>query len=542
MRRFLILLSLLVLSSLPLSEADAAVYYVDSLNGNDSNDGRSPISALRTLHALGSKPLLSGDDALLRSGSVFENQSLYIGWGGTHANWAKLDCYRVNAGNVAADCVSTDPKPEINGTFQPSCASSGQCAYENTAAVPSSIWGSLIMVEADYVSVRNISVKDSAGYPVIFLSRATRPRHHFVLEDVSISHSFQGIVLIGGSYQHGVVRRVDASMFGLCELYRYSPCLGAGWPSGITVHDSPQAMVLIENNVVHDGYGEGFNCLRSSHVVFRGNRVGNVHSDGYYLDQCSNSVIENNIAWGDLDNRWGSGGAFAGVNVATEDYPGAGGYSAVDNVIRNNLITGYGACLSSSQWPEAIARGLKIGFNFYGNSCIGSRIRNVSLYNSTNPTTILVKNNIFYSPFATDGSCLAPGSASITFENNLWDSHSRSSRCYGANDLVDDPKLVTPMSEFGRFSWSNQPQPRHFGLQASSPALTRGSIFPSENKLNSADFASVIGLLSSDRCVISNSPLAHDFYCVERQAPPSLGAIDRSKYPPRPPLILSLER
>ena len=58
-------------------------YYVDSINGNDTNDGLSENSAFASLFAVNRLALKPGDHILLACGSVFEKQFLQIRDSGT---------------------------------------------------------------------------------------------------------------------------------------------------------------------------------------------------------------------------------------------------------------------------------------------------------------------------------------------------------------------------------------------------------------------------------------------------------------------------
>lgn len=80
-----LLLSLLVLlSSLPMMisvSADTEVgttYYVDSVDGNNDNDGLSESTAWKTLSKISAKTFSAGDKILLKKGSVFDGESLFI--------------------------------------------------------------------------------------------------------------------------------------------------------------------------------------------------------------------------------------------------------------------------------------------------------------------------------------------------------------------------------------------------------------------------------------------------------------------------------
>lgn len=56
----------------------STLYYVSSLNGNNSNDGLTPQSPFLTLDKINGLPIKAGDKILLEKGSVFDNQFLHL--------------------------------------------------------------------------------------------------------------------------------------------------------------------------------------------------------------------------------------------------------------------------------------------------------------------------------------------------------------------------------------------------------------------------------------------------------------------------------
>ena len=80
----------------------AATYHVDSVGGNDANDGRTPAAAWRSLAKANTTTFQPGDRLLLKSGSVWTGQ-LHPRGSGSATNWIVLDCY------------GEGPKPIIHG-------------------------------------------------------------------------------------------------------------------------------------------------------------------------------------------------------------------------------------------------------------------------------------------------------------------------------------------------------------------------------------------------------------------------------------------
>lgn len=523
---------------LPLC-AMSATFYIDSREGSDSNDGLSPTKAWRTLTAANGRVRGVGDDLLLREGSVFEDQQLVIDWDGSDSDWTTVDCYGKTSSGQARACVDSDARPEVNGTFEPACAAAGSCEVFTADAVPSKDYTGLVDVAASNVIVRNLVIRDSASIPLVLKSNAKNRRHDFVFEDLIIEHSAARLIYIGSHVQGGVIRRVKGSLYGLCYKYEYATCKAKAspWSGGIVVYGSENSYVLVEQNEVHQGYGEGMICLRSSHMVYRNNRVGNVHAIPYYLDHCSNTVVENNIAWGDAENDWNANRAFAAVTVMNESYKTPTNRDSVNNIIRNNLFTGLGACIYAGQEVASREAGYAIGFHAYGNTCIGFYRSNVTLNNNiSNVDRIVVQNNIFYSPDAQDYSCSSLSNPGISFSNNFWDGGKTRGPCRGEGDRVGNPMVRTSLQEFSAFNFRRQPEPSDFALQEGSPAGDGAKSLASGRLLNVADYGPIPSRLGNG-CALSPVPLDSDFYCTERRANPNFGAIDRFRYPPLPPVL-----
>ena len=535
--KFLTTFSTLILAVWTSSVA-ANPYYVSASNGSDSNNGLSPQSPWRTLSAVEQRVSQTGADVYLESGSVFDNQTVVVDWGGSPSDWAILGCYKVGVNGQAESCSATDPKPEINGTFELSCAQSRTCAMDNHNAVPSSRWAALVDVKSSYVTVQNLALKDSAGVP-IQIGEPNAQRSNFVFEDLEVVGSVNYIALVNHGASRGTIRRITAHSFNRCDEFKFDVCVAeAGWPAGIIVANTQDAYVIIEDNEVYQGFGEGINCFRSSHVVVRGNRVGNIHSNAIYLDNCSNSIVENNITWGDQNGKFNPHGAFAAVAIGQEDFthwPG-GGYDSINNVVRNNLLSGYGSCVWAFQYDRPRELGNRVGFYAYGNTCAAQSDRAVWLeqnIGAANITSIIVENNIFTGNYR-DQACSSLNSANIRFDRNLWSSVP-AGNCRSGSDIIGDPLMKASVNDLASRNHLNQPQPSDFALLDASPVLRAGKRLDNIELFNSASYVSHNN--DSSSCELTGTALSVDYHCVERQDPPSIGAIDRSNYPPKAPQL-----
>ncbi len=93
---FSLILALIMLFSIfpvnSFAEEAGTTYYVDSVNGNDANDGKSPDTAWRTLNHASNTTYSAGDEILLKRGSYFFGGFIPKG-SGTEENPITLSTY-----------------------------------------------------------------------------------------------------------------------------------------------------------------------------------------------------------------------------------------------------------------------------------------------------------------------------------------------------------------------------------------------------------------------------------------------------------------
>jgi hypothetical protein len=106
-------------------------YHVDSENGNDSNDGVSPVSAWQSLSKVEGTQLYPGDTVKFKRGSSF-NKPLYINGSGDSGNYIVLTDY--------GDRQTLQPPAFTNTVFNPD---------ENN-------YGNCIRLKGDYIIVENL--------------------------------------------------------------------------------------------------------------------------------------------------------------------------------------------------------------------------------------------------------------------------------------------------------------------------------------------------------------------------------------------------
>lgn len=518
----------------------ASVKYYVSETGNDSDDGLSHATAWRTLNQVNGADIEDGAKVYLNSGDTFSAQSISVHWGGSADEYAELGCYKYTASSGEQECSPDDPKPTIQGTFVESCRKSRTCLLDDSSAVPSQYWWGLVTIKRNYVKVSNLRLIDSAGKGV----NTSRNLRHLAIENLDIENTAHNPIQINRGSQYLVIRNNVARLYNLCEELNYERCQKSGWPGGIALSDSRPAHALIENNTITEGAGEGFNCLRASHVIYRGNKAGKLRSAAIYLDNCSDSVVENNLIWGDPNNEWGTRAISAFV-IALEDYGNWREDNQVGdssrNIIRNNIASGLERCFSAGMEPGSADAGRKLGFEAYGNTCVGSKRRSFNLASTSFPESgvdeVKVYNNIFFGPNASgdnkgDSRCVTHISPKISFDHNFWDTIPSLDHCVGSNDLVGNPKFVNSISSFEQAGAQSHPNPEDFSLQVSSPAKGMGMQLNSE-MIDTQKYEVVPA--GSESCgPLDQRALGKDHLCRERPTNPTMGALELGSAVKRP--------
>ncbi|MFU8814052.1 MAG: right-handed parallel beta-helix repeat-containing protein, partial [Pseudomonadales bacterium] len=395
------------------------------------------------------------------------------------------------------------------------------CAIDSSRAVPSSGWQGLVVINGNNVTVRNLRLRDSAGAAITF--PATSVQRNIVIENNDIADWAKAIIN-ANRVQHIVIRGNVARNGNWCDLHKYPGCTGEWWAAGIYINNSSPAHALLENNVVTGNYGEGLSCLRSSHVIIRGNRVGNLRSALYYLDNCSDSVVEKNIGWSDPTKKWHwRGTGMDGITIAVEDYNDSTARGSMNNIIRNNMIAAMGACIRVDMDSRAREQGRQVGAKIYGNTCMGIPGNGfLNFLSDRNVRMLEVRNNIFHSSPSSQDPCRNNAPNSVSMSANLWSKTPANGSCRGKGDVVGDPRVQG--SGWAAKSFDNPPKASDFQLRSDSPARSAGVALTS--KLGHADQLLASAFVRSPCAIFDTSDLSHDFNCTRRSAKPNLGALE----------------
>lgn len=497
-------------------------YVVDSVNGNDSNNGLTVATAWKTIAKVNSSVSSVGADICLMDDSEW-NEQLVIDWGGSSSDMANVRAVYVDTGDsnklVAYDTgtgTGRGARPKIGGDLTPACIAAANCKgsadYYFTGMTVSSGYVGQVEIASNYVRVAGLYIGYTAAIGIRAAGLGNGPsfsgtRHHFIIEDNVLEFNGKQQILAMNGAQNFVIRRNNLSNGGQCfvegaknglssQAARAPLCDGGAWGTSLAVIRSYDAQGLVENNDVHDTPQEGINMNQgTSHVIVRGNRIGNTHSTSGYCDMCTDVVWESNILWGVFGGvgDYTVGGSFGGgfgANVERNDYG-----SVVNNIIRNCITVDSGqAALVANTFTangNPYAAGKSTNWHQYGNTHVSADAYNVRLVRTQ------AANDIRSTLFITDdisasATCSFSSVESLTLgdDYNYWSPTPSNATCVGANDESGTVTLATTETDWDSADYAtNLPTIDDFRLQAGSAGIGAGDpALETEDLPNSLDY------------------------------------------------------
>ena len=187
-----------------LENRASAIFYVDSKNGSDKNDGMSPDTAFKSLAKVSTKYYQPGDQILFKAGCTFNGSMEINGYGLADA--------RVTIGSYG----------------------------EGAKPIISARGGTAVTVACDYVTVENLEITNPKGTKGILIATGGK------------TGALKGIV-VQNNYVHDV--NVDASKFS----YEDSGICAMGGGSAPTWYED----MVIQNNTVKNTARTGIYCTTS---------------------------------------------------------------------------------------------------------------------------------------------------------------------------------------------------------------------------------------------------------------------------------------
>lgn len=278
-------------------EGGGMAYYVDSRMGDDSSAGTSEDQAWRSLDRVSQTQFQPGDHILLKAGSIWNGQQLYLDDSGTTDSPIVVDLY------------GQGEKPILNGL--------GLTAekYDETR-VPVDYAGdyscaTVLVKNAEFVEVNNLKVTNQiSGLPTginntslmgicLYNEEAGFLEHLYVRDcEVSDVNSFVPADDSRGKSTGGIITRVSDGG------KPYQQAVPSGWRdlqiTGNNIHDVGREGIYMHTDFSARplvGGGEGSqDAVFSSGVQISNNRVTDIWGDGIVVIGTDDALVEYNYA------------------------------------------------------------------------------------------------------------------------------------------------------------------------------------------------------------------------------------------------------
>jgi hypothetical protein len=394
--RVILIASLLIALSLSIFTPPAAIaaqegtqpvlaanhYYVDSVNGSDSNPGTDPDKPWKTLNKVHAQQFAPGSIIFFKRGSVF-NGGLVIDDSGTSSQRIKFTAY------------GQGPRPVFTNPGSPSNHTSG------------------ITIKADWVIVERFAVRNARLAGVLIDSGSD----HNIVRLMAITKVGEGV-------------KVNGTFNKVLRNYIHNLTMVTNTPGGNDDYGAVGVWLFASNNEV--AYNRIVNCKAQSYDY--GTDGGTVEfwaSSGASVD---NNFIHHNYAQGNdgFSEFGGRGGTIYNTriayNVIVDNDRSIGmhlGSSFSTDIKRvkfeNNTVVDQRDDNSSQSWISWT----ELGFYF----------------GSPTPETLIVRNNIFY---LADYQRLATAST-FTHYNNLYFFKGKNTSLgftLGSGEKIVNPKFM----------------------------------------------------------------------------------------------------
>lgn len=452
------------------------VYYVDAVDGDDSNSGTTESSAWRTLNKVNATTFLPGDTILFKAGGVWKG-TLYPKGSGADGSPIKIDKY------------GSGPKPLIAGNG----ASAAVYFYSQE------YWEVRNLEITNYADTqgerRGIHVAGSSGgwnNPKVY--------RHFVFEHLDI-HSVKGSLSMDYAHNGGIIIWDPSWNYIVTDVTIKNNKIYSLDSVGVYLNGGSKGFSFnnrVADNVMYDIGGDGAIVLNTTNGVIERNVVYDTHkrSSSYHVPLWFFESKDSVIQYNEVFNTHPGGDAMA----YDADYKSEG--TIIQYNYSHNNAGGMTLAVNDGTNPANYNRNTVIRYNISQNDLgavfnFSGTPENTHIYNNTvyippNSTTKVVDtlnwggwakdtiytNNIIVN-LGTGGYNFGSSTGNV-FDNNLfYGNHPTSVLNLDNNKIVADPMLAAAgTGRIGRDTLGG------YQLLAGSPAIGSGKMIPGNGGLD----------------------------------------------------------
>lgn len=320
-------------------------------------------------------------------------------------------------------------------------------------------WGTLFDVLGNWVTVRDLEIKDSFSMGLVM-----RGDHNSAVNIFSHGNYENGILVSssGSTVGSGKYALIDScNVYYNCKEERLG--LRSNWSSGVSLQHGA-SYGIIRNCKVWENAGEGlsvfcYNCSNpTDYALVENNIIFNNKSANLYLQNTRHTVVKRNIVYSTKTN-WGE--RAGGIQIQNELSCNRNDDNKIlNNFVMNanyhNLVRWYSTSAGGSFTNWVIAGNTFVNAN--GDSCI-------KLEAGGTPYNNLIANNIFIQE---DSSAIADVPAGYaTWSHNLW-SKKTDPDAKSSDDIIGDPQITKGAWGAGTLT------AEYFKIKNNSPARGAG--------------------------------------------------------------------
>ena len=352
----------------------------------------------------------------------------------------------------------------------------GESVVFDGAAVELGNYDGLIRVGGSYAVVDGFEVVNSMGGGIQLIAA-----NHVMIRRCRIHNiAFQAL---GGSgddivlQQNEVYDSVTSNTNGVVDIanngFGWSPAVLSFWISGTMTRSRRWT---VENNHIHDNWGECLDALHLEDSVFRGNVLHDCYSVNLYVDDARGMRIEGNYIYNSSDkyNRAVGGESAHGISMGTES--AAAPVVLQDITVANNLILSTSVGILYARFSGLGYTGIGIYYNVVANTR-----KDAVWFDTAGTSSGVAQNNVFFR--GGNNNAVGVNSTGWIIDHNVWPNGGQQ----GTASIVADPQFTAP-GNGGTAPDGFRPKPGSLALSAGTPVVavpndytckTRSSTAPS---------------------------------------------------------------